>query len=175
MLRSLSAVALMVTLAAPAFADGTYKLNGENTKIEFTGTKPEGKHDGGFKNVTGTATVSGSTMTINVNIDCESLYSDDPKLTNHLKGDDFFGVKTNPKSTFKSTKIEKKDSIYVVEGDLTLCGKTQRISFPAEIQTGDTFVLKAMFKINRKDFGMTYGDGKIDDAVTIRVNTEAKK
>jgi polyisoprenoid-binding protein YceI len=168
------AVAAAVLVAVPATA-AEYKLSSDNTKIEFVGTKPQGKHDGGFKTVTGTVTETDGAIKIEAEIDCDSLYSDDPKLTQHLKSPDFFGVKDHPKATFKSTKVEKKDGGHVVTGELTMLGKTKEISFPAEIQAGDTFVLKAEFKINRHDFGMSYGKGKIDDEVTVKVKTEAKK
>ena len=59
MIRSLSALALAILLvASAAAADVKYALTGENTKITFIGTKPGGKHDGGFKKLTGTATVT---------------------------------------------------------------------------------------------------------------------
>ena len=62
MIRALSAAVLAGLLALPTLAAETkYKLDGENTKVEFTGTKKGGKHDGGFKKVSGTAsTVSAS-------------------------------------------------------------------------------------------------------------------
>ena len=41
--------------------------------------------------------------------------------------------------------------------------------------TGDTFTLKAEFKIDRADYGMTYGKGMVDDDVAIKVDLKAKK
>lgn len=174
MFRTFLGLAVAVLLSGVSAAD-TYKLTGENTKVEFTGSKPDGKHDGGFKKLTGTATVDGSAIKIETEIDCDSLYSDNPMLTNHLKAPDFFGVKDNPTAKFATTKVEKGDKGYTVTGNLTLCGKTKEVRFPAEIQTGDTFTLKAEFTINRTDFGMTYGKGKINDDVALRVNVSAKK
>lgn len=156
--------------------DVKYKLSGENTKIEWTGTKPDGKHSGGFKTVGGTATLSdGSSLKLDVDIDCGSLYSDDDKLTQHLKSPDLFSVKDHPKAKFKSTSVEKTAEGTKVSGDLTLLGKTKKVSFPAEITKGDTLGIKAKFTINRQDFGMTYGTGKINDDVEIRVDVKAKR
>src|SRR5258708_2232518 len=42
-------------LSGTALAGGNFTLDGKNTKIEFTGTKPMGKHVGGFKVLSGTA------------------------------------------------------------------------------------------------------------------------
>src|SRR5262245_39483033 len=44
-------------LKAPAA--GALIINPENSKIEFVGTKPDGKHDGGFKTFLGSITLPG--------------------------------------------------------------------------------------------------------------------
>jgi polyisoprenoid-binding protein YceI len=179
MIRSLSALALATLFAVPLFAaENTYKLDGDNTKVTFTGTKPGGKHDGGFKKLTGTATVNDGTLTkIEVEIDCDSLYSDNDKLTAHLKSPDFFGVKDNPKSTFKTTKIEKTDKGYNITGDLTLLGKTKPVTFPATVteKDGTLTVASSAFTIDRSEWGMTFGKGRVDEKVTIKVAVTAKK
>jgi polyisoprenoid-binding protein YceI len=180
MVRTLSALALVALLGLSAGAAETkYALTGENTKITFVGTKPGGKHDGGFKKLAGTATVTDgnlATLKIETEIDCDSLYSDDAKLTKHLKDNDFFSVKDHPKATFKSTKVEKTATGYTVTGDLTLLGKSKAVTFPATITEKDGVLnLTADFKINRHDWGMSYGKGKIDDNVAIKVAVAAKK
>jgi polyisoprenoid-binding protein YceI len=153
-----------------------YVLNGENTKITWTGTKTGGKHDGGFKDVNGVATLSPNTgLRLNVEIDTGSLFADDPKLTGHLKSPDFFAVKDHPKAKFVSTKVDKAANGFTVNGDLTLLGKTKAISFPAQITVGDTLGLQAAFTINRADFGMNYGKGKVDDTVSLKVAVNAGK
>jgi polyisoprenoid-binding protein YceI len=156
-----------------------FPLTGKNTKIEFTGKKPQGKHDGGFETVTGKATVKDgkpTSLELEVEIDTTSIYTDTPKLTAHLKSNDFFAVKDFPKAKFVSTKVEKADNAYTVTGDLTLLGKTKSISFPAGIVvSGSELKLNTTFKINRQDFGMSFGKGKIDDEVTLKVSLKAAK
>ena len=182
-MRFLSGLLAAGLLAGFALAaDGKFTLTGENTKVEFTGTKsnPDGKHDGGFKKLDGTVTLNGTdptTARIEVTIDTTSLWSDaEPRLTNHLKSPDFFDVKTHPKAKFVSSKVEKDGDKYKVTGKLTLLGKEKEISFPAEIAAdGGSLKLKSEFKINRTDFGMTYGKGKIDDEVALTVAVTAKK
>jgi polyisoprenoid-binding protein YceI len=175
-MRMLFAAAAAVVLAVPAVAADAVKLTGENTKITWVGTKPGGKHEGGFKTLTGTATLLGGDLAkVEVEIDTDSLYSDDQRLTGHLKSPDFFGVKTNPKAKFVSTKVEKADKGATITGDLTLNGKTKTISFPATVSnTGGTLKIDSAFTIDKRDFGMTYGGGKIDDQVAIKVAVEAK-
>ena len=160
-------------------AEATIPLTGENTKITFVGTKPDGKHEGGFKTLTGTATVDGkdvTTLKIAIEIDMNSTFSDDEKLTGHLKSPDFFGVKDNPKAKFVTTKVEKGDAGYNVTGKLTLCGKTKEVTFPAKIETnGETLSLTSNFKIDRNDWGIKYGKGKIGDDVALAVVISVKK
>ena len=114
-------------------------------------------------------------LTVEIDIETDSLYSDDPKLTGHLKTADFFDVKNHPKATFKSTKIEKADKGYTVTGELTMLGKTKAVSFPATIAaTNAGLSVSASFAIDRTEWGMNYGKGKIEDKVTIGIAVTAK-
>jgi polyisoprenoid-binding protein YceI len=167
---------LVIALGHGVKAGETYPLDGENTKVTFVGTKPEGKHDGGFKKLTGVirmADLNPANMTIEVIIETDSLYSDDPKLTGHLKAPDFFDVKTFPNAKFVSSKVESTASGVTVTGDLTLLGKTKTISFPAKVDTSNGLRLDSEFKIDRTQFGMIYGKGKVHDDVTIQVRVMA--
>jgi polyisoprenoid-binding protein YceI len=174
MIRSMLTVAVAAVLALPAVAAEKYTLNGENTKVSFVGTKKDGKHTGGFKKLEGVVSHDAD-WKIEVTIDCDSLYSDDEKLTGHLKSGDFFNVKDHASAKFVTSKIAKGDKGFTVTGMLTMLGKEKEISFPAEITTGETFGLKADFKITRSDFGMTYGKGKVDDEVQLMIEVTAKK
>jgi polyisoprenoid-binding protein YceI len=169
--------AVLASTASTAGAqEAKYVLTGDNTKITWVGTKTGGKHDGGFKDVKGVANVSPNAgLRLNVEIDTASLFADDPKLTLHLKSPDFFSVKDHPKAKFVSTRVDKAAAGFTVNGDLTLLGKTKAISFPATIMVGDTLGLEAAFTINRADFGMNYGKGKVDDTVSLKVAVNAGK
>ena len=180
MARALIALCLAALCAASAAAaDTKYALTGENTKLTFVGKKPEGKHDGGFAKLTGSVTVPDGDLTklaVALDIDTDSLYSDDAKLTAHLKNADFFDVKNHPKATFKSTKVEKGDKTYTVTGELTLLGKTKTVRFPASIAaTAGGLSVSTAFEIDRTEWGMNYGKGKIEDKVTIGIAVTAKK
>lgn len=48
----------------------------------------------------------------------------------HLRTADFFDAEKFPEMTFRSTKIEKKDSGYSMTGDLTIKGVTKQVTFP---------------------------------------------
>lgn len=151
-----------------ASVDGkTYAVQPEST-IRFVGSKVTGSHNGGFKSFSGEFTVvdgkpEGSSGTIE--IDMNSTWADNDRLTGHLKSPDFFDVEKYPTTTFKATKIAKADDGYTVTGDLTLHGVTKSISFPAQIAIeGDAVSLKAEFFIKRFDFAIKY-PGKADDLI----------
>ncbi len=180
MIRFLSATVMLGLLGATvAAADQAFPLTGENTKVTFIGTKKNGKHEGGFSKLTGTATVTDGkpeTLKIDAVIDTTSLYSDNAKLTRHLESPDFFAVKQHPKATFKSKQVEKTDKGYTITGDLTMLGKTKPVVIPATIAVkGDTLTITSDFTINRFDWGMVYGKGQVDDAVSLKLNNNAKK
>jgi len=180
MVKRILSVAVAALILVPALAFATdFPLTGTNTTIKFVGSKPGGKHDGGFKTVKGTASVIGTdatTLKISLAIETDSLYSDNDKLTAHLKNPDFFAVKSNPKATFVTTKVEKAGAEYKITGDLTLLGKTKSVTFPATITAAaDALSLTANFSIDRTEWGMNYGKGKVDDLVKLSVSVTAKK
>ena len=177
----LTMIAVAVFAGPMLAADTKVALTGENTKITFTGTKNGGKkagdkHEGGFKTLKGAAVVEGDELKkIEVVIETDSLYADNNMLAGHLKSPDFFGVKNNPTAKFSTTKIEKGDKGYTLTGDLTLLGKTKSLTFPATVSFKDgTLKLTAEVTISQTDYGMTYGAGKLDDEVAIKVALEAK-
>jgi len=161
-------------------------ISPENSKVEFTGSKVTGKHDGGFKAFTGTIDLVNNKpeeSKVSVDIDTNSIFSDDDKLTGHLKSADFFEVEKYPRATFVSTKIvpdaAKGVGVYTVTGDFDLHGQKKSITFPAEITMSDAEVaVDAEFSINRKDFGIIYAgktDDLIRDDVVIRLNLKSPR
>ena len=107
----------------------------------------------------------------------------------HLRTADFFDVEKFPEMTFRSTRVERngKDG-YVLHGDFTLRGVTKQVQLPFAVTGaikdpwGNTrFGVKAQTKINRRDYGITWGkaleNGGIDvgNEVTIDLQLEAVK
>ncbi|VTR99089.1 YceI family protein [Tuwongella immobilis] len=177
-LTSLAIVVVTSCFAGSALAETKYTLSSDNTKLQFVGTKPNGKHEGGFKAIAGTVTLDGDVTTakFDVSVETESLFSDDPKLTAHLKSPDFFAIKEYPKITFVSTKVAKEGNTVQITGDLTMLGKTKSVTIPANIvMEGNTMKLASSFTIDRTEWGMTYGKGKIDDRVALTLSISASK
>jgi polyisoprenoid-binding protein YceI len=175
--------AAAATAPAPQAQGAVYLIEPATSKIEWVGAKITLKHDGGFNSFKGTATLTGGieTAQLAVAIDTASIWSDNEKLTGHLKSPDFFNVEKFPKATFRSSGIVKSAAgdTYDVTGTLDLTGTRKQITFPATLALeGDVLKANAEFAINRKDFGIVYPgmpDDLIADNVLIKLSIAAKK
>lgn len=153
-------------------ADQVLALTPANGKIGFVGSKVTGSHEGTFQRFKGQLRLNPKDPTLSaveVEIEMASVKTDKAKLDKHLQGDDFFDVPKYQAATFKSTQIskssEEKAATHTIEGNLTLRGVTKGISFPATVSvTPESVSVKSEFKINRKDFGVSY-PGMKDDLI----------
>jgi polyisoprenoid-binding protein YceI len=189
MKKLVAALALSLTLApALAAAADTFKIEGSHTQSAFAV-----KHlmistvRGEFGKTEGTVVIDPADLTrstVEASIDVTSVDTRDAKRDEHLKGADFFEVAKFPRITFKSTKVEKAGEGLKVTGDLTMKGVTRSVVLDvagptAEIKDpwGNTRRgLSATAKVNRKDFGVSYGpDAAISDVVAITIDAELLK
>lgn len=157
-------------------------FNQTHGKIAWVASKVTLTHFGGFGEFDGTVTLPEGNIeggAVEVVIKTASLFGDDPKLTNHLKTEDFFDVENIPEASFRSSEIKKADEGYVVSGDFSLHGVTKSISFPAKLEvTGERFSVDSTFTINRQDFDMRYPgmpDNLIRDNVEINLAIEVPR
>lgn len=155
--------------AAPEFKGTAVNVDAATSKIEWLGAKVTKTHDGGFKTFNGVAYVDGDAVTgADFSIDLASLWTDTDKLTDHLKGEDFFNVGEFTQAKFVSTKVVAKaaeGATHEVTGELDLHGVKKEITFPATIAVAaDSVKLNSEFKINRMDWGIKY-PGKPDDLI----------
>lgn len=156
--------------AQPAAAE-TLIISPDNSKVEFVAAKVTRSHNGSFKQFTGTVELVNNSIEssrVKIDIDTNSVVTDEDGLTKHLQTPDFFDVAKFPKATFVSTKIEpgiKASTTHEVTGNFDLHGVKKSITFPATIHlTPDSVTVDAEFSINRKDFGLVYA-GKADDLI----------
>ena len=181
-------VASSATAAATPAAAGVVHMPilPETSKIEFIGSKKiGGAHNGGFKAFNGNAQLAPDKpelKSIAIDIDATSIFTDDPKLTGHLKNKDFFEVDKYPTATFTTTEIKPggdKAGTYTHElvGNLTLHGVTKSITIPATIKVdANSLALTSEFSLNKDDFGMTFsGGGVIRPDVVIKLDVKATK
>lgn len=150
---------LMVACAVPAFGQ-TLKADKEKSKINFVGKKPNGKHEGGFKDFKSEAKVdmqSPDKSSLTIEIMTESLFSDNEMLTGHLKNPDFFDVKKYPSIKFESTKVEVSENTATITGKLTMLDKTVEVKIPTKSEVDDKMLkLTGDFKIDRTKWGMNF-------------------
>lgn len=156
------------TATAPAAGARTFVFGPPNSSIEFTGSKVTGKHDGGFRQFAGEFSVANGKLANTGNkvvIETASLFSDNDRLTGHLKSPDFFNAQQFTNAIFETTSIEAGATNATVTGNLTLHGVTKQISFPANVQVSENAVdVTSEFFLNRLDFDMKY-PGKSDDLI----------
>ena len=171
--------------SSPANAAGEkYRITPAASKIEFVASKVTRSHHGSFENFSGEVNYAGSPerSRVSINIEMNSVKTDEPDLTKHLQTPDFFDVAKIPQSTFVSTEIKPggdKGATHTVTGNLTLHGVTKSISFPATIGVAsDAITVESSFAINRKDFGINYAgmaDNLIRDEVVLTLHVRAVK
>jgi polyisoprenoid-binding protein YceI len=126
---------------------------------------------------------------ISLEVHTKSVNTGIPNRDNHLRADEFFGVKKYPTMTFVSTGVKLKEgNQFIVEGDLTIKGKTQKVAVPFTFFGSRENPLKkgqqvagfeARFSINRLDYGVGSGKyvemGTIGNQVDILVTLELVK
>ncbi|HSC89323.1 MAG TPA: YceI family protein [Polyangiaceae bacterium] len=170
--------------AAPAATSVKYAFSGADSAFDFTGAKVTAKHDGKFKDFSGTVDLVDGDVTkssVKAEIKIASLSVEPAKLQGHLLSPDLLDAEKFPTASFESTKIVAggaSGASHTVTGNLTLHGEKKSITFPATITSGDVVTVKAEFAINRKDFGIVYPgmpDDLIKDDVLIKLDIKAKK
>ena len=164
------------------FAGTMMEIDAEQSVISFVGGSDILDHQGKFNRYTATVDLDDTEpanlekATIVAEIDLTSAETDAPGLDGHLQKADFFNTASGSTATFTSTSIESLgENRYQITGDLTLVGKTEEITFPAEI-TND--YLTATYDFPRKDWGIgkdTYGQKLLDETVPVSVKLVFKK
>jgi len=104
---------------------------------------------------------------IDAEIDVASINTRDAQRDAHLKSADFFDVENHPAMSFHSRRITGGAGEYKVAGDLTIRGVTREVTLHVEGPTPETkdpwgnyrLGATATFKVNRKDFGLTWNVG----------------
>ena len=101
----------------------------------------------------------------------------------HLQNADFFNTPEFPEATFESTSWEATgDSTFKIPGNLTLLNTTKEVVLETEfLGTGEGRGGKiisgweASATIDRRDIGITYGQGVVGNEVDIVLNIQAHK
>ena len=152
----------------------TFRVDMQQSQIEWTGRKVTGEHSGTLGLSEGWITMNSSTllygkfifdMTSIMNTDLES-----PdlklKLENHLKSEDFFNVDSFPHAILEIKKNHSiyqennSDSTYLVHADLTIRGITNGISLSYQLEKSENnFIAMGTVDIDRTLYNIKYKSG----------------
>lgn len=178
-----------------------YKIDLENSVIDWKGSKPAGVHTGTIKFTEGEANVTngkleGGKFIIDMNsITVTDLKAGDGKedLEMHLKGtgekeaeDHFFNVGKYPKGNFEITKVTEENGKSMITGNLTLKEISKSVTFPATITSdASSMTIKSEpFMIDRTLWNVNYAsksvfddlkDKFVDDNIELTVNVKVLK
>lgn len=156
-----------------------YKVNPEQSSIDWKGSKPTGTHTGTIDIESGVITTKdGAIESGNFLIDMNTINVTDLKagegkedLEAHLKGsvegkeDHFFNVQEHPTASFEVTGSDEKDGNVILNGNLTIKGTKKNVSFPVNItEDGSMLILTSeSFTIDRTQWNVNYGSKSVFD------------
>ena len=157
--------------------DGTYQLDPAASVLEWTGRNINNRHYGRIPFSGGVIVVSsGALRSGEIALDMTGISNLDLQdeayrlmLEGHLKSDDFFAVDRFPVATIDIIGWQPimgatpGSPNYTVQGRLTIKGITRQIAFPAVVAPQEDGSLKAQaaFNIDRTDWNISYGSGKL--------------
>jgi polyisoprenoid-binding protein YceI len=171
-------------LVVPKLSSATIlQVDKAQSKVGALGAKITATHPVDFHEFAGNVGMDGDKVTgVAFAAKIASLESDHPKLTEHLKGEDFLWAERFPLATFASTAITpggEGGHTHTITGDLSIRGKTVAVKFPATIEVAPNQVsAKTEFVINRKDFDVVYPgkpDDLVQDNVVMKINLVAAR
>jgi polyisoprenoid-binding protein YceI len=185
-LRLAAFAAALFAVAGPACADPVhYKVDPTHTFVSFAAPHIQaisywrGKFD---RTQSGSIVLdrAAKTGTVDITIDTTSIDFGFEKLNEHTKTKDFFDVAEYPTATYKGTIQFTGDAPSAVNGQLTIRGVTKPVTLAINsfkcIQ--DPFIkiercgADVSAKINRDDFGVSYGVPMTGSGVDLQIQVE---
>lgn len=165
----------------PPVKVGTVAITPATASIEFTGSNLLMSQPGHFAAFEGELEVpseKSSEARFRVVVDMDSTTTKIPRLTKHLKADDFFDVAKYPTAEFVSDRVTPAgdpDKV-TVAGRLTLHGVTKPVEFPARFVVGpEEVVFEATLTVRQTEFGMTESARATRDEVPVKVTIRGRR
>jgi len=186
----LAALPAAFLLSASARAADTYNIDPAHSSVAFSVSHMVINNvKGMFKDFTGTVVLDNNAIQeAKGTIQTKSVDTGVERRDGDLRSANFFEIEKYPTITFQSKRVEKKGGETLLIGDFTMHGVTKELSLPVKLAGpikdpfGNTRIgLQAKTKLNRRDFGLTYGKVLetgglvVGDEVEIEINAEATK
>jgi len=163
-----------------------FQIDAVHSNVEFKVRHLMSKVTGRFGKVDGTVTLNTKDLarsSVDVTIAVSSISTNDAKRDGHLMSPDFFDAAKYPNITFKSTSVkEVAKGRLEVTGTFTMRGVSKTLVLPinnlgtaADPWKNVIAGFEGALKLNRQDYGVSYGSGLVGDEVDIDLNVEAKK
>jgi polyisoprenoid-binding protein YceI len=161
-------------LAVSTVRAEVYGFDKAHSNVGFTVRHALAPVNGEFKDFDGTIKFDDKkpeASKVSVTIQTASISTDNEGRDKHLQSPDFFDAEKFPTLTFKSTSVESAgDKKFKVTGDLTLHGVTKSVVLDVDYLGKDTMMgmdiagFTATTKIDRRDFGLVWGQDKLTGA-----------
>jgi len=188
---TLSLVSLFVVSTVGSAWSAIWDIDLAHSEVGFKIRHLVSKTKGRFDSFSGTIEFDikkPKNIKVNVDIETQSLNTNNEKRDAHLRNADFFNVEKFPKMTFTGNKSKKAGkNKYKVMGELTMLGVSKPVSLDVEYLgettdpwggTRNGFTVSG--NIDRKDWGMVYnitdkGGVVVGDKVEILIEIEGVK
>ena len=172
---------------------GKWEIDPSHQSFEWVARHLMHKVRGRFPTVSGVADIKDvpEQSTLSIDIDANSIDTQDETRDAHMRSNDFFGVDEHPTISFRSTAVRPGDgeNEWKVDGDLTVKGVTRPITVDVEFLGGAVDPWgnqKIGFsgvvpEVDRRDWGLTWnaaletGGFLLANNVRLEIEAELKK
>jgi polyisoprenoid-binding protein YceI len=178
-----------VTDDTTALQTGTWTIDPVHSEVGFSVRHMMvSKVRGRFGAFTGTITTAEdlTASSVTAEIDMTSIDTNNADRDAHIRSKDFFEVETHPTMTYRSTGVRPEGDGHVLDGELTLKGRTAAVPLRVELNGagpdayGGTRVgFTATGELSRRDFGvdivmpMDGGGVVVGDRIALTLEIEA--
>lgn len=162
----------------------TYRIDASHSSVGFSVRHFFTKVPGVFSKFSGSIKVDRENLensSVQAVIEVASVNTSEQKRDGHLQGSDFFLSSQFPAINFTSKTWKKTgENTYDVTGDLTIKSVTKPVvlkvtslGFGPGMRGAQLSGWEASATIDRRDFGLSYGQGIVGNDVEIHINVEA--
>jgi polyisoprenoid-binding protein YceI len=154
----------------PGYIAGTWAIDPVHSEVSFVVRHMMvSKVRGRFDTFEGTIITAENPLesSVTASVDLSSVNTGQEQRDAHIRSADFFEVEKHPMMTFASTGVHAEGDHFLLDGDLSIKGVTEPVTFKLEVNGfgpdaygGTRAGFSATTEINRKDFGVSF-DGPI--------------